>query len=468
MLRSLIVENPFRNLPSVNDLLETPVLKKVVDTVSHNVVVDNVRSFLDDMRHKIKNKREEYQVPTASELASTIANWISTQDHPPLQPVINATGVILHTGLGRAPLADEAVEEISRIASGYASVEVSLKTGKRSQRIDAVEKLLCELTGAEAAAVTNNNAGATMLTLAAMAAGKEVVVSRGELIEIGGSYRLPEVMTSSGAQLKEVGTTNKTRAGDYEKAIGEETGALMKVHTSNYIVCGFTEAASITELVGLGRRHGIPVIDDVGSGALLDFSKYGLRDEPIVRESVSAGADVVLFSGDKLVGGPQCGIIVGKKKYIQQIASHPMMRAMRVDKMTLAGLAATLRLYRNIETAELRIPLLQMLSTSTENLRNRAERMLPRIEPMGWVESVQVEEQESMLGGGSIPTQSVPTLCLRLQPRGFSVQQLADKLRRSATPVFCRIQNDNCYLDLRTILPSQDLTLLETLATLGS
>lgn len=457
------MENPFRNLPSVNDLLDTPVLKKVVNKVSHNVVVDNVRSFLDDMRNKLKEKKEEFNVPSPSEMAASIAHWISNQDRPPLQPVINGTGVILHTGLGRAPLAEDAINAIAAVSRGYASVEVSLQTGKRSHRIEAVSKLLCELTGAEAAAIANNNAAATMLTLAATAGGQEVIVSRGELIEIGGSYRLPDVMSSSGATLREVGTTNKTRASDYSEAINESTGALMKVHTSNYIVCGFTESASISELVAIGRRNRLPVIDDVGSGALIDFSKYGLTNEPTIKHSIEAGADLVLFSGDKLIGGPQCGIIVGKKKYIEPINQHPMMRAMRVDKMTLAGLAATLRLYRDLDTAEAQIPILQMLSTSGENLKNRAERILPRVESLPWVESAAIEDAESMLGGGSIPTQSVPTICLKLVPRKISVQQLTDGLRKSDTPIFGRVQQDAYYLDLRTVLPTQDLKLVETL-----
>ncbi|MEC9092600.1 MAG: L-seryl-tRNA(Sec) selenium transferase [Planctomycetota bacterium] len=457
------MENPFRNLPSVNDLLDTPVLKKVVDSVSHNVVADNVRSFLDDVRSKIKDTSVAYSVPTPGEMASSIASWISTQDNPPLQPVINGTGVILHTGLGRAPMAEEAIDAIAEISRGYASVEVSLETGKRSHRIDAVSKLLCELTGAESAAITNNNAAATVLTLAAIAAGKEVVVSRGELIEIGGSFRLPDVMSSSGAILKEVGTTNKTNAVDYDLAVGQETAALMKVHSSNYVICGFTESASVSELALIGQQKGIPVIDDVGSGALIDFSKYGLNDEPMIRHSIAAGADLVLFSGDKLIGGPQCGVIVGKKKYVDLINAHPMMRAMRVDKMTLAGLAATLRLYRNSETAENRVPLLQMLSASIGNLENRVERLLPRIKGLEWIDSVESCEEKSMLGGGTIPTQSVPTLCLRIKPNTLSAQQLSDGLRRSDLPVFGRIQNDFYYLDLRTILPAQDLKLIETL-----
>ncbi|MEE2641451.1 MAG: L-seryl-tRNA(Sec) selenium transferase [Planctomycetota bacterium] len=461
------MENPFRNLPSVNDLLETPVLKQVVDSVSHNVVVDNVRSFLDNVRTNLKDKSDEYKVPSATEMANSIASWISTQDDPPLQPVINGTGVILHTGLGRAPLAEEAVTAISEISRGYASVEVSLKTGKRSHRIEAVSSLLCELTGAEAAAITNNNAAATMLTLAAVAAGREVIVSRGELIEIGGSYRVPDVMSASGATLREVGTTNKTRAGDYQAAIHEQTAALMKVHTSNYVVCGFTEAATIEELVAVGRQHDVPVIDDVGSGALVDFSKYGLTDEPTIRNSIEAGADLVLFSGDKLIGGPQCGIIVGKKKFVDPIARHPMMRAMRVDKMTLAGMAATLRIYRNLENAETRIPLLQMLSSGMENLSSRAGRILPRLQGLDWIESIEAVEEQSMLGGGSIPTQSVDTLCLKIVPRGISVQQVTDGLRKASTPIFGRIQNDCYLLDLRTILPGQDLKLIESCSSFG-
>lgn len=462
------MENPFRNLPSVNDLLETPALRKVVDKVSHNVVVENVRSFLDDVRKNLREKKDGVQIPSAAELANSIAQWIAVQEVPPLQPVLNGTGVILHTGLGRAPIAEEAIEAISAISRGYASLEVSLKTGKRSQRVEAVEKLLMELTGAEAAAVTNNNAAATMLTLAALAAGKEVVVSRGELIEIGGSFRLPDVMTSSGAVLHEVGTTNKTRIGDYESALNEQTGALMKVHTSNYVVCGFTESTDISDLVGLGHRHSLPVIDDVGSGALIDFSRYGLGHEPTVRDSIQAGADVVLFSGDKLVGGPQCGIIVGRRKYIEKIAKHPMMRAMRVDKMTLAGLAATLKLYRNPDQAEARIPLLQMLSCSMENLKNRAERMLPRLDTLDWIDSVEIVSGQSMLGGGSVPTQSVETLCLQIHPKGKTVQQLADDLRRLDTPIFGRVQNESFFVDLRTILPSQDMRLIELLSGYGN
>ena len=352
--------NIFRNLPSVNQLLENPQLKQMVESVNHNVVVDGVRSFLDDLREQVSNATEDISIPTANEMAEKIADWLKSEEQPYLRPVINGTGIILHTGLGRAPLSNQALEAVREISGGYASVEVDLKSGERGQRVKSVERLLCELTGAEAAAVVNNNAAATMLTLSALAGGTEVIVSRGQLIEIGGSYRLPDVMECSGAKLREVGTTNKTHLADYEKAICEDSGALLKVHPSNFEVVGFTKTVSTSELVQLGTKHGLPVIDDVGSGALIDFSQFGLMDEPVVSQSIKDGADVVLFSGDKLIGGPQCGIIIGKSKYVQKVLKSPLMRAMRVDKMTLAALAATLRSYRDPINAQQEIPILRM------------------------------------------------------------------------------------------------------------
>ncbi|MCL4157610.1 UNVERIFIED_CONTAM: hypothetical protein GTU68_061434, partial [Idotea baltica] len=286
----------------------------MVESVNHTVVADGVRTFLDDFRQQVSNAAGEIKVPTPQEMADKIADWLQDEEVPYLRSVVNATGIILHTGLGRAPLADSAVDAVKEIATGYASVEIDLKSGERGQRVKAVERLLCELTGAEAAVVVNNNAAATMLTLSALAGGTEVIVSRGQLIEIGGSYRLPEVMECSGAKLREVGTTNKTRPSDYENAINENTGALLKVHPSNFEVVGFTAAVSTKEMVAIGQKHGIPVIDDVGSGALIDFTRFGLMNEPVVRDSINDNADVALFSGDKLIGGPQCGIIVGKSK----------------------------------------------------------------------------------------------------------------------------------------------------------
>ncbi len=450
----------FRNIPSVNELLETPALKKVVDRVSHNVAVTEVRTFLDNLRHELQSRAEELPLPSPTELSERIAAWISNEQRGRLIPVVNATGILLHTGLGRAPMARQAVEAMAAISSNYATLEVDAETGHRSQRVKAIEKLLCEQTGAEAGLVVNNNAGATLLTLAAVAAGKEVIVSRGELIEIGGSYRLPDVMSTSGAILREVGTTNKTRITDYEAGINEHTAALMKVHTSNYRIVGFTEAPTIEDLVALGRSKDQIVIDDIGSGALIDFAQFGLTDEPIAAASIKAGVDLVLFSGDKLLGGPQSGIVIGRREYIDRILAHPLMRALRVGKATLAALEATLKLYRDPEQAKLEIPLLALLSTSTDNLRLRAERLAPQIAENQLVSRAEPVESTAQLGGGTVPAQSIPTWCVAIEPNGVSVDALATTLRTGRPPVFGRIQNDRLLFDLRSVMPAQDTTLI--------
>ena len=348
-----------------------------------------------------------------------------------LRPVINATGILLHTGLGRAPLAEQAIEEMVTIARDYASLELDLRTGKRSNRFDAVEGLLCEITGAEAAAVVNNNAGATMLTLAALGSGREVIVSRGQLIEIGGSYRLPDVMQVSGACLREVGTTNKTREQDYENAICEKTAALMRVHPSNFMVVGFTAGVGLAELVRIGKKHRLPVIDDIGSGAITDLTPYGIRDEPLAAESIATGADVVLFSGDKLMGGPQSGIILGKRKEIERIVQHPMARALRVDKLTLAALGATLRLLRDPQQAAHQIPLLQLLATPNENLRLRAESIASQLQHVPGIAKAEAIEEEAFLGGGSVPTQQNQNL---VRPPSISIQNRSTASTRDCEP----------------------------------
>jgi L-seryl-tRNA(Ser) seleniumtransferase len=458
--------NPFRSLPSVSQLLENERLKKLVDTVNHSVVANGVRDFLADLRTQVAQAAEEVPIPSPNEIAESIANWLEKEQIPPLRPVINATGILLHTGLGRAPLAEQAISAIKEVAAGYASLELELESGERGQRIRAVEKLLRELTGAEAACVSNNNAAATMITLSALAAGKEVIVSRGELIEIGGSYRLPDVMQCSRATLREVGTTNKTRIADYADAINENTAALLKVHPSNYLIMGFSESATIAEVAKLGRQHGLPVIDDVGSGALVDFSCFGLHGEPVVRESIAAGADLVLFSGDKLLGGPQCGIIVGRKKYVQKIINNPLMRAMRVDKLTLAGLQATLKLYRNIEQAKLHVPLLRMLSTPLDGLKFRAEKIVGQIRHLTYIQRVVCEQTESMLGGGSLPTQHIPSWSVVISPQGLPVADLAAKLRTATPSLIGRVNNDQFFLDLRTVFAGQDMEIVQLLQNL--
>jgi L-seryl-tRNA(Ser) seleniumtransferase len=459
------MSNVLRRIPSVTELLESKPLKPLVERLSHNVVVSRVRSFLDDMRANVRDAGEN-GLPGVSELAERIARRIMIDETPKLRSVINATGILLHTGLGRAPLAEAAIEEMSNVARDYASVELDLTSGKRSQRVEAVEALLRETTGAEAAAIVNNNAGATMLTLAALAAGREVIVSRGQLIEIGGSFRLPDVMQTSGATLREVGTTNKTHLRDYEAAIGEQTAGLMRVHTSNYVVVGFTAEVGLEELVTLGRSHDLPVIDDIGSGALVDLSQYGVSHEPVARRSIDAGADVVLFSGDKLLGGPQCGIIVGRKKYVDKVAKHPMMRALRVDKITLSALAATLKIHRDPRRAEAEIPLMQFLSTPIDNLKNRAERLAPQLAACESVAAAAPVEDRAYLGGGSVPSQEIPTWCVAVEPAKLGLDELATRLRCGTPSVVGRICNDRFLLDLRSVMPRQDQQLIDAVAQL--
>jgi L-seryl-tRNA(Ser) seleniumtransferase len=462
------MENPLRKLPSISQLLEMQPLQTLVKSVSHNAVTDAARKFIGQMRDQINSTADSFEIPTAQDLAERIANWIRANSlKNSLTPVINGTGVLLHTGLGRAPLPTIAVTAVQSVAEGYSSLEVDLETGQRGHRENAVVDLLRELTGAESAIVVNNNAAATLISLAAIAAGRDVIVSRGQLVEIGGSYRLPEVMMLSQARLVEVGTTNKTRIADYEKAVNDSTGAILRVHSSNYKIVGFTEETPLADLVALARKHSIPMIDDVGSGALIDFSKYGLSDEPVVGRSIKSGADLVLFSGDKLVGGPQCGIIVGRKQFVEKIKQHPLMRAMRVDKMTLAALRAVLELYRHPEKAEIEIPLLSMLATPLDNLKQRAERLGAQIQSCDGIESVTTLDEFSMLGGGSVPTQSISTICLNIVPKGISVDQLATTMRRKAVPLFGRVQNEQYLLDLRTIEPKWDVTLVQLFKKIG-
>jgi L-seryl-tRNA(Ser) seleniumtransferase len=459
--------NLLRNLPSVNELLESPPLRNLVGKLSHNVVVTRARGVLDELRNELRTTVGDVSLPNVGDLAERIARRILEGEQPALRPVVNATGILLHTGLGRAPLAEEAIDEIVSVARGYASVEVDLATGERSQRMAAVSGLLCELSGAEAALVVNNNAGATMLALSALCAGREVIVSRGQLIEIGGSYRLPDVMSVSGAKLREVGTTNKTRMADYRDAIGETTAALFRAHTSNYRVVGFTEEATLAEFVALGRQHALPVIDDIGSGALVDFAPFGITGEPLAAASIRQGADVVLFSGDKLLGGPQCGCIVGRRDLVERIAKHPMTRALRVDKLTLAALAATLRLYRNPEEARRKIPLLELLTTPVENLKLRAERLAPQLAAANTVASATPVEDVTYLGGGAVPNQELKTWAVAIAPRDLSVDRLAHALRTGTPSVVGRIQDGKLLLDLRTVFARQDQDLVTAVSQLG-
>lgn len=348
--------NPYRELPAVNELLESPSLASWSNRLPRSTVVTVVRQVLDQCRQEIAAANGAIS-PSLAHLVDRVNTQLQRRQQQALAEVINGTGILLHTGLGRAPLSSRALAAIAEAAAAFTALELNLVSGERGRRVDAVREQLCALTGAEGATVVNNNAAALLITLATLSAGKEVIVSRGELIEIGGSFRLPEVMAASGARLRKVGTTNKTRISDYANAITDATGALLKVHPSNYRISGFTQSAAIDELAALGRKHNLLVVHDIGSGALFDLTTLGLGDEPVARDSIEAGADVVLFSGDKLLGGPQAGIVVGSRKYIEQIERSPLMRALRVDKLTLAALSATLMDLNDPQLAARELPL---------------------------------------------------------------------------------------------------------------
>jgi L-seryl-tRNA(Ser) seleniumtransferase len=452
--------NPFRDLPSVNDVLDAPPVQELAGEHSHEVIVDAVRAELVDLRRRLGQGESVDGQASAGEVAARVVERIGQDLQPKLRAVINATGIILHTNLGRAPVADEAAKAAYEAARGYLNLELDLETGKRSSRQAAIRPWLCRLTGAESATVVNNNAAATVLTLRALCRDKEVILSRGQLIEIGGSFRIPEIMAVSGAILREVGTTNITRLSDYERAISPTTAALMQVHTSNYRVSGFTRSVPLTDLVGLGKKHGLLVIDDVGSGALLDFARFGFQGEPVARASIAAGADVVLFSGDKLLGGPQAGIIAGRKELIQKIEKDPLMRAFRTDKMTLASLEATLRLYLNEERALRQVPALRMLAVPLDELRQRAEALATRCRDIDGLTHVEVRQDVAYVGGGSLPDQAMKTWVVEIEALGLSDAVLSYRLRTGTPAVMGRVRDGRVVLDLRTIFPRQEADLV--------
>ena len=459
--------NPLRNLPSVHELLDSPAVRSLLDRISHNAAVSTVRTVLDEVRHEFQTAVADRTLPSAGDLAERIARRIVEGAPDALRPVINATGVLLGDSLGRAPLADEAIAEMAAVTRDYANVELDLNAGRPSRRHAAIEGLLHELTGAEAALVVGNNAGATMLTLASLAAGREVIVSRGQLIQIGNSYRLPEVMAAGGALLREIGTTNNTRLDDYSEAIGDSSAALMLVHTGNYAIVGSAESVTLEALIGLGRQRRLPVIHNLGAGAMIDLRPFGIQGQPILSDSIKAGADVVLASGDKLLGGPQCGLILGRKALVEKIERHPMARALRADKPTLAALAATLRLYQDPEKARLAVPLLRLLTTSVENLKNRAERLAPQAAATAAIRQADAIPSTTHLDWGTSPTQELPTWCVALRPAVMRVDRLAAALRMGTPPVVARPVGDRLLLDLRSVLPRQDIAIVEALEKLG-
>lgn len=450
-----------REIPAVNEIILHPLLRQV--GYPGDSVTAAVQEVLTKLRSRILTTEDNVLLKTEvslDDLAKETLKVLEEKFAPCLQRVVNATGVVLHTNCGRSVLPGKVLEFVTTIAGGYSNLELNLDTGERGSRYWHVEELICRLTGAEAAMVVNNNAAAVLLVMRALAYNREVIVSRGELVEVGGAFRIPEVLKAGGAELVEVGTTNKTRIDDFSAAVSEQTALLLKVHTSNFRIYGFTESVASKELVQLGRKHGIPVVEDLGSGTLLDLSAWGLPYEPTVQESLKSGVDVVTFSGDKLLGGPQAGIIAGSRKYIDCLKKDQLTRALRIDKLTLAALEGTLRLYLREEWQE--IPSVAMLTVPLEELLLKAEGLAEQLKAkMGALMHISVEEGSSQAGGGSLPTAELPTILVSLKPLGGTVNELEEFLRRGANPVLARIQKEQLLLDVRTLLPGDTEIILE-------
>ena len=456
-------DNSLRQIPSVNDVLAAEEIQSLSRDHAHDQVVAAVRAELAQLREQIRRGEGVDGASSLAGIAARVADRLGRELRPKLRPVINATGIVLHTNLGRSPIAEEAAQAAHEAAHGYLNLELDLDSGKRSSRQVAVREWICRLTGAESATAVNNNAAATVIVLRTVAMGKEVVISRGQLIEIGGSFRIPDIMAVSGAILREVGTTNITRLADYERAIGPNTGALLQVHSSNYRISGFTKSVALAELAALGQKHKLPVIDDIGSGALIDFSRFGFQGEPVARDSIAAGADLVLFSGDKLLGGPQAGIIAGRKEWIQKIEKDPLMRAFRLDKMTLAALEATLRLYLNEERALREVPVLAMLGTPLDELRRRAEALAEQRRRLSGLASVRTAEDVAYVGGGSLPDQAMKSWVVEVETAALSDEEVARRLRLGTPAVMARLRDGKLILDVRTIFEPQQTQLVEAM-----
>ena len=453
-----------RQLPSVDELLVH--FSNQTGEISRSLVLTAIRRALEDTRQHLLSLPVD-KLPASLDRVGLIAEihqQISRSQQARLIPLINATGVIIHTNLGRSPLAAAAINQITKVAANYSNLEYTLAEGKRGSRHDHLEYLLRELTGAEAALVVNNNAGAVFLTLNTMAQGREVIVSRGQLVEIGGSFRMPDVMRASGAILREVGATNKTHLFDYENAISPETAMLLKVHTSNYRIMGFTKEIALAEMVTLGKKYGLPVVEDLGSGCFLDLSRYGLDKEPTVTEAIQTGADLILFSGDKLLGGPQAGLAVGAKAWVDQLKRNPLTRALRPDKLTLAGLEATLRLYRDEKQAIQAIPTLKMITQPLAEVKRRAQSLARRLRRrLPLPTRVAILPTMARIGGGSLPQTELPSCALSLANPAWPPHKLDAALRAANPPVVARLEHQKLLLDVRTILPEDESQLTSVL-----
>lgn len=457
----------FKKIPKVDELLENSIIIEQMEAYPRVTILEAIRKELDKLREIIKQADSEFEkIDTyIASLPNKIAYEIVKANESHLKRVINATGTIVHTNLGRSLLAESAVKKVAEVAQGYSNLEYNLEAGKRGSRYSHVEELLGKITGAESAIVVNNNASAVMLILSTLSKNKEAIVSRGELVEIGGSFRVPAVMEQSGAKLVDVGTTNKTHPEDYIEAINEETGVLLKVHTSNYRIMGFTESVGLDELVKIGREHNVPVVEDIGSGVLIDLSKYGLEHEPTVQESIEAGIEILSFSGDKLLGGPQAGIIVGKKEYIDKMKKNPLTRAIRIDKFTIAALEETLKLYLDEEVAINSIPTIKMATMGIQKLEEKSNELFKLITELDIAAKIEIVDQVSQIGGGAMPMSELPTKAIEIRPENMNVALLEKRLRNYKNPIITRVYKNTLLLDVRTISESEYKIVVEALET---
>jgi len=449
-----------RNIPSVDEILSQKEMSDLLKIHPRTVVVEAIRRGLGQLREEVL-KRDDLSASDEAlfsfqNLLPLFEKEINLQVQPRLRRVINATGIVIHTNLGRAPLHPLALKQMVEVAKAYSNLEYDLAKGERGDRYVHVEEILCHLSGAESALVVNNNAAAVLLCLNTIGEGREVIISRGELVEIGGAFRIPDVMKRSGATLKEVGTTNRTHLNDYQRVIGPESALLLKVHTSNFRVMGFTSEVSLDELVELGRKYHLPVMEDLGSGCFIDLVHYGLEKEPTVQEAIRTGVDLITISGDKLLGGPQAGIILGKKKFLDPIKANPLTRALRIDKLTLAALESTLLLYIDEKRAMAEIPTLQMLGLDMKKLKSRAKRLLKRLQgKVGNSLQMTIKEDVSQVGGGALPLQKLPTIVLSTKWTGGSVNSFEKKLREVDPPIISRISKEELIFDMRTVFDEE-------------
>lgn len=461
----------FKIIPSVDRLLNSPELKETLGRYPRNLVLEAIHQILEHIREKIL-KGEVYEGPSdlaLNRVAGHIKDRLEILARPSLRTVINATGVIVHTNLGRSLLAERVIERFRAIAGSYSNLEYDLNQGRRGSRYSHVEGILRELTAAEGAMVVNNNAAAVLIAIETLARGREVVVSRGQLVEIGGSFRVPDVMRKSGARMVEVGTTNKTHLRDYEEVIGPDTALLLRVHQSNFQIVGFTEEVATSQLVDLGNRYGVPVMEDLGSGCLVDFSKYGLTKEPTVQEVLAGGVDLVTFSGDKLLGGPQAGIILGKKHIVEAVKKNPLTRAMRIDKLTLMALEETLNLYRDERAALDEIPTLNMICRDGASMKKKAGRLFRMIGALGTRNlSLDLTDGDSKVGGGALPLFVLPSRLLRITPGAISAHDMEEWFRAYDPPIIVRVEKDQVLMDLRTILDTELKTVARAVKALAA